>query len=681
MVIRNLPEYSGNNSEGKSEQEMATTIAIAGNPNTGKSTLFNALTGLRQHTGNWPGKTVERKEGEFTYDGQLVKVVDLPGTYSLTAVSSEEIVARDFIVEANPDAVIVIVDASNLERNLYLVLQVMELTDKVVVALNMMDQVESKGVRIDVEALSGQLGIPAIPIVALKKEGISQLLETVMKIREGKLVLHPASVTFDELMEQNIAKLEPMIGDSDYPSRWLAIKLLEGDADVKEMLQAGGNHAAVEAAEATIEQSEERLEILIAGERYELISRIVRRSIHHDEGVEYLTDKIDNIVMHKIFGLPILALIAGLTLWAIYNIAGPMGGLFETLFNVIMNATSSLLAGTPWWVRGIIVDGILLGFQQIFVFMFGVLVVFFFIYGVLEDIGYLARGAFVVDRIMKWLGLPGKAFMTIFAGYGCSIPGVMGTRIIDDESDRITTAVVVPFIPCAARIAVITALVPVFFGSGLMATIVTLSVFGLSLLTVALVATVLKKTAFKDEPSGLVMEMPDYHLPLLSNVLRTTWDRTYSSMSKALMIFLPFSIVIYLLFHLPAGAEMVDSYGVMIGSFFDTIGKIVGLAGKDVTGFLFTYPAKELSLLYLGLSYGGVGEESIAGFMGDTWTPLQALSYLVFLTLYAPCLATVAAMAKEIGWKWTSWNMIISLIAGFSFAALTFWGGTLLGFG
>jgi ferrous iron transport protein B len=661
-------------------KHMTTTIALAGNPNTGKSTLFNALTGSHQHTGNWPGKTVERKEGEFTYDGQLVKVVDLPGTYSLTAVSSEEIVARDFIVEANPDAVIVIVDATNLERNLYLVLQVIELTDNVIVALNMMDQVEGKGIRIDLKALSEQLGVPVVPIVALKKEGISQLIETVMEIREGKLVLHPASVTFDEPMGQNIAKLEPMVGDSDYPSRWLAIKLLEGDADVKEMLQADGN-SAVEAAEAMIKQSEERPEILIAGERYELISRIAQRSIYHDEGVEYLTDKIDNIVTHKILGLPILAIIAGFTLWAIYNIAGPIGGLFEELFNVIIDVTSSLLVGTPWWVSGVIVNGIVFGFQQIFVFMFGVLVVFFFIYGILEDIGYLARGAFIMDRIMQWLGLPGKAFMTIFAGYGCSIPGVMGTRIIDDEKDRITTSVVVPFIPCAARIAVITALVPVFFGSGLTAAIVTLGIFGLSLLTVALVATILKKMVFKGEPSSLVMELPDYHPPLLSNVLRTTWDRTYSSMSKALMIFLPFSIVIYLLFHLPAGVEMADSYGVMIGSFLDPIGKIIGLAGKDMTGFLFTYPAKELSLLYLGLSYGGVGEDSIVGFMGDTWTPLQALSYLVFLTLYAPCLATVAAMAKEIGWKWTLWNMIISLIAGFSFAALIFWGGTLLGFG
>jgi ferrous iron transport protein B len=660
---------------------MSITIAVAGNPNTGKSTLFNALTGLRQHTGNWPGKTVERKEGEFRHAGRLVRVVDLPGTYSLTAVSSEEIVARDFIVEGNPDAVIVIVDATNLERNLYLVLQVLELTNNVVVALNMMDQVESKGVRIDLETLAEQLGVPVIPIVALKKKGIPQLVETVMDICAGKHALHPVGVTFDESMEQNIAQLESLIENSDYPARWLAIKLLEGDTDVKEMLQANGISAAVQAAEMLVEQSAGQPEVSIAEQRYELISRIARRSIHHEEDVEYLTDKIDDVVTHKILGLPILATIAGLTLWAIYNIAGPIGGLFEQLFNVVIGWAGGLLAGTPWWVSGIIVDGILLGCQQIFVFMFGVLVVFFFIYGILEDIGYLARGAFVMDRIMKWLGLPGKAFMTLFAGYGCSVPGVMGTRIIDDESDRIITAVVAPFIPCAARIAVITAIVPIFFDSGLTATIVTLGIFGLSLLIVALVAIILKKTVFKGEPSGLVMEMPDYHLPLLSNVLRTTWDRTYDSMSKALMIFVPFSIIIYLLFHLPAGAAVADSYGMTIGSFLDPLGKIIGLSGKDMTGFLFTYPAKELSLLYLGLSYGGVGEEAVAGFMGDVWTPLQAISYLVFLTLYAPCLATVAAMAKEIGWKWTWWNVIVSLIAGFGFAGLIYWVGVLWGLG
>jgi ferrous iron transport protein B len=667
---------------------MCLTIAVAGNPNTGKSTLFNALTGLRQHTGNWPGKTVERKEGEFTHAGQSIQVVDLPGTYSLTAVSPEEIVARDFIVEARPDAVIVVVDATNLERNLYLVLQVLELTDKVVVALNMMDQVASKGIHIDLAALAEQLGVPVVPIVALKKEGIPQLVDAVVEMQAGKRASRPVRVTFDESIEPDIADLEALIENSpagrleaDYPARWLAIKLLEGDPEVVTMLQAAGNPAAVTAAEAMIERRDERPEIVIAGARYELINHIAQCAIQHDEGVEYLTDKIDDIVTHKVLGIPTLVLIAGLTLWAIYNIAGPIGGLFEELFNVVIAWASALLAEAPWWLSGILMDGVLVGVQQLFVFMFGVLVVFFFIYGILEDVGYLARGAFIMDRIMRWLGLPGKAFMTIFAGYGCSIPGVMGTRIIDDDSDRVITAVVVPFIPCAARIAVITALVPIFFGFGLPATIVTLGIFGLSLLAVALIAILLKKTAFKGEPSSLVMELPDYHWPSLANVLRTTWDRTYDSMKKALLIFVPSSMLIWVLFHFPAGALPTATWGMQIGRYLEPLARVIGLQGQDMIGFLFTYPAKELSLLYLGLSHGIVGGQGILNVIGSVWTPLQALSYLVFLTLYAPCLATVAALVKEVGWKWTLLNVIVSLVVGFVFAGVIYWGGTLLSLG
>ena len=648
------------------------TIALSGNPNTGKSTLFNALTGSHQHTGNWPGKTVEQKIGYFKYKNKEIEIVDLPGTYSLTAVSSEEVVTRDYIVEEKPEATIVIADATNLERNLYLVLQVMELTDNVVVALNMTDQLASKGMSIDVDKLSVSLGIPVVSITALKKQGIPELLDAVLKVRKRQF--HPVQVTFEKEVEEQITKAEKSLKQVDgYRSRWLAIKLLEQDPEVIKMLKGNGNEMAVRTAQEVAMNANEKPEIAIASSRYELISKIVKQTITYNEKKKSITDKIDDVVTNKVFGIPILLLIACFTLWAIYTIAGPIGGFFEMIFDKLIAWVSTGLSASPWWLQGLLIEGVLTGLQQLFVFMFGVLAVFFAIYGILEDVGYLARGAFVIDRVMCWLGLPGKAFLTIFAGFGCSIPGIMGTRIIDDENDRIVTAIVVPFIPCAARIAVITSIVPVFFGFGLNAALVTVGIFLLSLLTVALVAILLKKTLFKGEKSTLVMELPDYHPPLASNILRTTWDRTYSAMSKALLIFIPFSILIWILFNFPAGSEA--TWGIQIGKFLDPIGAIIGLAGKDMTGFLFSYPAKELSLLYLGLAYGVEGAEGVLNVIGNVWTPLQALSYLAFLTLYAPCLATVAAMLKEIGAKWTILNVIVSLLAGFFFAALIYWGG------
>ena len=653
------------------------TVALAGNPNTGKSTLFNALTGSHQHTGNWPGKTVEQKKGTFSYKGYDFEIVDLPGTYSLTAVSSEEIITRNFIVEENPEATIVITDATNLERNLYLVLQVMELTDNVVVALNMADQLASKGMSIDEKNLAESLGVPVVSITALKKKGIPELLDAVLTI--GREKGHPIQVTFDKEVEDQISTIEASLQEVDgFQPRWLAIKLLEEDAEVIRMLEENGNEKVVQSAGTVLETVKGKTEIAIASSRYELITQIVKKAIVYDEKKKGITDKIDDVVTHKYLGIPILFLIATFTLWAIYNIAGPIGGFFEMIFDKLIALVSSGLANAPWWIQGLLIDGVLTGIQQLFVFMFGVLVVFFAIYGILEDVGYLARGAFVIDRVMRWLGLPGKAFLTIFAGFGCSIPGIMGTRIIDDENDRIATAVVVPFIPCAARIAVITSIVPIFFGFGLKSALVTMGIFLLSLLTVALVAVIMKKTFFKGEQSTLVMELPDYHPPLPSNILRTTWDRTYSAMSKALLIFIPFSILIWVLFNFPTGAAPDATWGMQIGHFLDPIGAIIGLAGKDMTGFLFSYPAKELSLLYLGLSYGVGGAEGVLEVIGDVWTPLQSLSYLAFLTLYAPCLATMVAMRKEIGTKWTTLNFVVSLFMGFLFSALIYWGGMAL---
>ncbi|HEX2915101.1 MAG TPA: ferrous iron transport protein B [Chloroflexia bacterium] len=655
------------------------TIAIAGNPNTGKSSLFNALTGLHQHTGNWPGKTIEKKEGEFSLGAEKVKVVDLPGTYSLTAVSAEEIVARDFIVRDKPDIVVINADATNLERNLYLVVQVLELTPRAILNLNMIDQLKNKGMEINQVALSEQLGIPVVSTVALKKKGIPELIATVEQVQAGKLQTQPASLDYGPEVESYLSELASLIGKSDYPARWLAIKLLEKDPAVIELLQTDGKKEAIQRAEMLAAETEEFLEILIAEKRFERITEIAQTAIRRDPHVESRTEKIDRIVTHRVFGLPVLGITAAFTLWAIYNISNPISTVIEQGFQWVAQQANNLLVGAPWWLRGLLVDGVLLGIQQVFVFLFAVLVVFFFIYGLLEDVGYLARGAFVLDRILSWIGLPGKAFMTLFASYGCNIPGVMGTRIIDDEHERVIAAVVTPFIPCAARIAVITALVPVFFGFGWQATLITLFIFSLSILTVALVARLLRRTAFKNSPSSLVLELPDYRLPALSNVLRTTTERTIGAMKKALYYFPPFAVLIWVLFNFPAGAAPVDTWGAQVGSFLNPIGGMIGLGGKDMTAFLFTYPAKELSLLYLGLTYGGVDESGLLNALHAAWTPLQALSFLIFLTLYSPCLGTITALVKEVGWKWAWRNMAIAIVIGFSFTAIVYWGGMLLG--
>jgi ferrous iron transport protein B len=656
-------------------------IALLGNPNTGKSTLFNALTGLHQHTGNWPGKTVERKEGEIKQGHKQACLVDLPGIYSLTAVSAEEEVARDFIIEEKPQVVVLMLDGTNLERNLYLALQVLELTGRVVLAVNLMDQLERQGIKLDLAGLSAALDVPVMPIAAIKKQGIHELVEHIFRLSEGHLQTRPTPLDFGPELEPAISKLEQLLAGSEAHPRWLAIKLLEQDPAIIEKLRASGKTAPLELAEALIAECEDDPEILIAEKRFERITEITAKVVEQAPDVVTLTDRLDRIITHRVLGLPVLALTATLTLWAIYNIAGPVSEGIESFFQVLIDGARQLLGGLPWWLRGVLVDGVLVGLQQIFVFLFAVLVVFFLIYGFLEDVGYLARGAFVLDRLLRWLGLPGKAFMTLFASYGCNIPGVMGTRIIDNEPDRIVAAVVTPFIPCGARIAVITAIVPIFFGFGWEATLVTVFVFATSLLAVALVARLLKKTAFQNQSSTLVLELPDYRLPKLTNVLRTAATRTYSAMQKALVYFPPFAVVIWILFNFPAGVPQSETWGMQMGNLFEPLGHVLGIGGKDITGFLVAFPAKELSLLYLGLTYNvGDGGEGL-NVLANLWSPLQAVAYLVFLTLYAPCLGTIVALAKEVGRKWAFRTVAICLTTGVAFTMIVYWGGTLLGLG
>ena len=607
-------------------------------------------------------------------------MVDLPGTYGLTAVSAEEVIARNFIIQDKPDVVGLVVDATNLERNLYLVLQVLELTGQAVIALNLMDEARRNGFIIDCDRLSERLGVPVVPMAALKKQGVPELVETIFTLAENPAQPAPRQLNYGPAIEQAIAELEPFLQNKIYPARWLAVKLLENDQAIIEDLHSSGNTVALEKAAALTAASEDSYEILIAEKRFEEIGQIVDEVLQRPANRVNLSEKIDRVTTHRVFGLPILALFATFTLWAIYNLAGPVSEFIDGVFQAGIDWSREMLSGAPWWLRGVLVDGILTGIQQIFVFLFAVLVVFFLIYGLLEDVGYLARGAFVLDRLMRWLGLPGKAFMTLFASYGCNIPGVMGARIVDGEQDRIITAVVTPLIPCSARIAVITAIVPIFFGFGWQATLVTLFIFTLSLVAVALVARLLKKSVFKNKESGLVLELPDYRMPSAYNILRSTVTRTISAMKRALLFFPPFAVVIWVMFSCPAGADQTATWGMQLGNLLDPLAGLIGLSGKALAGFIVAAPAKELSLLYLGVAYGG-GEDGVAQVLGMVWSPLQALAFLVFLTLYAPCLGTVMALTAEVGKKWAWRTVGICLATGTLMTALLYWGGKLLGLG
>jgi ferrous iron transport protein B len=661
-------------------EQKEITVALAGNPNVGKSTVFNAMTGMRQHTGNWPGKTVERKEGTVKHRSSEIKVIDLPGTYSFTAISIEEIIARDFIVLDKPDVTVVVVNATSLERNLYLITQVLELTEKVVVALNMIDEADVKDIEIDVEKLSQILGVPVVPTIATKKRGIDEVLNTIEDVATGRIQVSPFKIQFSPEIEEMISKIEAWIKPGTYPKRWLATKLLEEDTAVAAMLRDHGNSEAVEKADKLLHIAGVHTEIALAERRYKLAAEICIATVKKPEIEEDFTDRLDEILTHKIIGLFILVGVLGFTLWAIYEIAAPVGGLFEIGFETLRDTVQFYLIdkSAPWWLTGIIVDGLLLGVEQIFVYMFAVLLVFYLIYSVLEDSGYLARGAYLLDRFMTKLGLPSKGFMSLFSGFGCNIPGVMATRILENEEDRIVTSFVNPMIPCSARIAVIATVVPLFF-TGLMATGATLALLGISLLAVAVIARLLKRFALPGAVGSLVMELPDYRLPLPSNVFFTTLHKTYKSMVKALTVFIPFSILIWFVFTFPVGANV--PYAGQISGFLDPVGALIGMTGEDWLPFLFSFPAKELTILYLNFAYGQELTEG-ADFLTNVWSPLKAFSWLTFMVLYTPCLATIEILREELNsWKWTGLVVVQELVTAFVFAGTIYWGGSLLGLG
>ena len=503
------------------------TLALAGNPNCGKSALFNALTGIRQQTGNWPGVTVERKEGTLELDGRPVRAIDLPGIYSLDAGSLDEIVTRDYLLSRDADLIVNVLDAGNLERNLYLTVQLLEMGVPIVVALNMMDVARRRGIRIDIARLARELGCPVVPVVAVTKEGVTELTARVLAVAAGR---ETAGTTLEhgDLVEQAVTDLAPRLAshEGDRSARWLALKLLESDP----IAEQGASTDLLDRAERWRERIRERtggdVDLHIADTRFGHAHTIAERVVRErGRAGRTLSDRIDRVVLSRSFGIPLFLLAIYLMFMFTMNIGGAFIDFFDlTAQAIFVHGLGALLAswGAPLWLQAVLADGIGGGLQVVATFI-PVIGSLYIVLSALEDSGYMARAAFVMDRFMRSIGLPGKAFVPLIVGFGCNVPAVMATRTLESERERKLTILMNPFMSCGARLPVYALFAAAFFPHSGQNLVFVLYLTGIAV--AILTGLAMKHTLLKGESSGLLMELPPYHLPTVKGVLLRTWDR------------------------------------------------------------------------------------------------------------------------------------------------------------
>ena len=673
------------------------TIALAGNPNSGKTTLFNALTGARHSVGNWPGVTVEKKQGKVKHKNDDIIAVDLPGTYSLSPYSLEEMIARNYIVEESPDVVVNIVDASNIERNLYLSMQLIELGKPVVIALNMMDIAERRGYKIDHEKLAEAVGVPVLPIVATQKKGFQELLEIAVDIASGKIKYNPNNVDYGKEIEDKIQKTVAMIKDKSglekYNLRWLAIKVIEEDQAVLEMLNMTQSNEELAASnEIDLEYD---LEAAIADKRYTYITSIITKVVNKPKGrVLTTSDKVDKVLTNRWLGLPIFAALMYIVFWFTFNIGGIFLDMIDGFFGTLGESVAATLegVGAAEWLQSLLVDGVIGGVGGVLVFLPNIAFLFIAI-AVLEDSGYMARVAFIMDRAMRKIGLSGKAFIPMLVGFGCTVPAVMGTRTLEDEKDRLSTMLVAPFMSCGARLPIYVLFAGVFFPGN--EGIIVWSLYILGILVAVIAALIFKKTIFKGEASPFVMELPPYRIPTLEVTGSLVWERTKGYLIRAGSIIFAASVVIWFIlgFNFSGIAEMGDSIGASIGNAVAPIFKPLGFGSWEATLSLITgLLAKEVVVSSMAVIYGlgeAVGEAAmegeVTGFVEALksvgFTSLSAYAFMVFSLLYTPCIAVIGAFKKESNsWKWTGFSVVYQFVVAWVIAMLVFQVGTLLGF-
>jgi ferrous iron transport protein B len=600
--------------------------------------------------------------------------VDLPGTYSLTANSTEEVVAREFIIRERPDVVVAVVDAATLERSLYLVAELVSLPAPVIVGLNMMDVARQEGVHIEPEVLEAAMAVQVVPMVASKNIGTRNLVKAIGAAADGDYVYAPKRPEVRADHQELLAKIGTLIAGyvpAPYPQEWVALKLFEGDQEVTRMMEGCMPTELWGEIQDVLRAHDDAL-VAVASGRYEWIGRMIRAAVKRPRtGQIGLTERLDRWATHPFWGLLILAGILGLIFWLTYAVGTPLQDLLDTyLVGTLADLARSALAGAPTWLAHLVVDGIIGGVGAVLTFL-PILVIFFAVMGTVEDMGYMARAAYVMDGFMHMMGLHGKSFLPVFLGFGCSVPAVLGARVIESRRARLLTIFLAPLIPCTARMAVIAFLAPAFFGPA--AALVSWGMILLALVVMALSGVIISKAVFRGERAAFIMELPLYHVPNLRTIGLLMWQRSVSFIHKAGTLILVVSVIVWVLSTLPGG-DVDSSYMAAIGRWLEPMGLLMGLDWRLMVALLTSFIAKENSIATLGVIFGAQESTGLTEMLTAAYSASSALAFLTVQMLFVPCVATVAVVRQETGsWKWTLLNVGFLLIVSLAAGAGAFW--------
>lgn len=710
---KQIPQTSESDDENRVLYNKSKTINIAlvGNPNCGKTSLFNIASGAHEHVGNYSGVTVDAKEGYFTYKGYRINIYDLPGTYSLAAYSPEELYVRRYLKNETPDIIVNVVVASNLERNLYLTTELIDMDYRMVIALNMYDELEQSGGKLDYEQLGNMIGVPIVPTISRTGWGVSQLFDTIIDVYEGrnKSVRH-VHVNLGPIIEPAVTRIKDKLKSDpkcalQFSPRYLAIKLLEGDKEVKQILRSATHFDELEQmrdeeAKKIEKALNEDVESAIVNEKYGFISGALRETYQPGDREEAKTTRIvDSLVTNKVIGFPIFLFL----MWLMFEATFVLGAYPMEWIQSGVDWLSSFLSETlsPGPLKDLLVDGIIGGVGGVIVFLPNILILYLFI-SVMEDSGYMARAAFIMDKIMHKIGLHGKSFIPLVMGFGCNVPAIMACRTIESRSSRLITILINPFMSCSARLPIYVLLIGTFFPRH--ASFVFLALYLLGIIVAVISAKLLRKFLFKTDETPFVMELPPYRMPTMKATIRHMWGKTEQYLRKMGGIILVASIIVWFLSYFPrneaedlrpltveeTAMQQQNSYLGKLGQWIAPAVEPLGFNWKVSIALISGTAAKELIVSTIGVLYSESETEGNANLSqkltapnpltGEPdFTPLIAISFMIFVLLYFPCLASIAAIKQESGsWKWAAFSVIYNTGVAWVCAFLVYQIGSLL---